>query len=205
MIARGLLRPDHPEDDVYFSTVYRVEGDPLRTEDERGELIRRDLEGCVWDGDAVPNPRALELFSFPQGRFDGGAIDPERPSEKLGNPLTPAIVFKRPALPPASASPNTNLRNHRNKMRELVGGSPDKSLAMWPDTSFLDAKGWSPAVSIPNDEHVNLPFFNRLDKPVQQLSMVVSKVVLIQPFAQVPVRRVQNLHKYSSTDHSIGG
>ncbi|KAF2624026.1 hypothetical protein BU25DRAFT_165991 [Macroventuria anomochaeta] len=82
---------------------------------------------------------------------------PFRSSEKLnGNPLTPAIVFKRPALPPASASPNTNLRNHRNKMRELVGGSPDKSLAMWVDTSFLDSKGWSPAVSIPNEEHVNL-------------------------------------------------
>lgn len=41
-------------------------------------------------------------------------------------------------------------------MRELVGGSPDKSLAMWVDTSFLDHKSWSPAVSIPNEEHVNL-------------------------------------------------
>ncbi|KAF2128544.1 forkhead transcription factor-like protein [Dothidotthia symphoricarpi CBS 119687] len=81
---------------------------------------------------------------------------PFRQPGKLNNPLTPAIVFKRPALPPASASPNTNLRNHRNKMRELVGGSPDKSLAMWVDTSFLDGKGWSPAVSIPNEEHVNL-------------------------------------------------
>ena len=81
---------------------------------------------------------------------------PFHPGDKLSGPLTPAIVFKRPALPPASASPNTNLRNHRNKMRELVGGSPDKSLAMWVDTSFLDAKGWSPVVSIPNEEHVNL-------------------------------------------------
>jgi forkhead transcription factor HCM1 len=81
---------------------------------------------------------------------------PFRQSDKTNGPFTPAIVFKRPALPPASASPNTNLRNHRNKMRELVGGSPDKSLAMWVDTSFLDSKGWSPAVSIPNDENVNL-------------------------------------------------
>lgn len=81
---------------------------------------------------------------------------PFRQTGKLNDPLTPAIVFKRPALPPASASPNTNLRNHRNKMRELVGGSPDKSLAMWVDNSFLDGKSWSPAVSIPNDEHVNL-------------------------------------------------
>ena len=81
---------------------------------------------------------------------------PFRQSDKTSGPFTPAIVFKRPALPPASASPNTNLRNHRNKMRELVGGSPDKSLAMWVDTSFLDSKGWSPAVPIPNDENVNL-------------------------------------------------
>jgi hypothetical protein len=81
---------------------------------------------------------------------------PVRQGGKVLDPLTPAIVFKRPALPPASASPNTNLRNHRNKMRELVGGSPDKSLAMWVDTSFLDNKAWSPAVSIPNEENVNL-------------------------------------------------
>ncbi len=81
---------------------------------------------------------------------------PFRQTDKTDGPLTPAIVFKRPALPPASASPNTNLRNHRNKMRELVGGSPDKSLAMWVDTSFLDNKSWSPAVSIPNEENVNL-------------------------------------------------
>lgn len=81
---------------------------------------------------------------------------PFRQNPKMKNPLTPAVIFKRPALPPASASPNTNLRNHRNKMRELVGGSPDKSLAMWVDTSFLDNKTWSPAVNIPNDESVNL-------------------------------------------------
>lgn len=88
---------------------------------------------------------------------DAGLMSsPFRQNPKLGGPLTPAVVFKRPALPPASASPNTNLRNHRNKMKELVGGSPDKSLAMWVDTSFLDNKSWSPAVSIPNEEHVNL-------------------------------------------------
>ncbi|KAF2005490.1 hypothetical protein P154DRAFT_339132 [Amniculicola lignicola CBS 123094] len=65
-------------------------------------------------------------------------------------PLTPAIVFKRPALPPPSASPNTNLRNHRKRMRDLVGGSPDKTMPMWIDSS------WSPAVQVPNEESVNL-------------------------------------------------
>ncbi|KAF2246351.1 forkhead transcription factor-like protein [Trematosphaeria pertusa] len=88
----------------------------------------------------------------------GGSVvsSPFRASDNNDGPLTPAIVFKRPALPPASASPNTNLRNHRNKMRELVGGSPDKSLPMWVDTSFLDNKTWSPAVQIPNEDNVNL-------------------------------------------------
>lgn len=82
---------------------------------------------------------------------------PFRSSKQNGNdPLTPAIVFKRPALPPPSASPNTNLRNHRNRMRELVGGSPDKSMPVWIDTSFLDKQNWSPAVPIPNEENVNL-------------------------------------------------
>ncbi|PVH94990.1 hypothetical protein DM02DRAFT_171216 [Periconia macrospinosa] len=92
----------------------------------------------------MKQPSAASLISSP--------LRPTKPHD----PLTPAIVFKRPALPPASASPNTNLRNHRNKMRELVGGSPDKNLAMWADTSFFDHKSWSPAVSVPNDEHVNL-------------------------------------------------
>jgi hypothetical protein len=88
----------------------------------------------------------------------GGSLisSPLRGSGKVNDPLTPSFVFKRPALPPASASPNTHLRNHRNKIRELAGGSPDKSLAMWVDTSFLDNKGWSPAVNVPNEEHVNL-------------------------------------------------
>lgn len=47
-------------------------------------------------------------------------------------PLTPAVTFKMPAKPPASISPNTNLRNHRNKIRELVG-SPVKSMSLLPD------------------------------------------------------------------------
>jgi len=95
----------------------------------------------------------------PQMKQPSGASlisSPFRASGKAHDPLTPSFVFKRPALPPASASPNTNLRNHRNKIRELAGGSPDKSLAMWVDTSFLDNKGWSPAVNVPNEEHVNL-------------------------------------------------
>ncbi|KAJ5787449.1 transcriptional regulator family: Forkhead [Penicillium paradoxum] len=34
-------------------------------------------------------------------------------------PLTPIIKFKKPAKPPPSVSPNTNLRNHRRKIQQM--------------------------------------------------------------------------------------
>lgn len=62
-------------------------------------------------------------------------------------PLTPAVTFKMPAKPPASVSPNTNLRNHRNKIRELVG-SPVKNMSL-----LQDEIPFSPAFNILEDEH----------------------------------------------------
>lgn len=61
-------------------------------------------------------------------------------------PLTPNIKFKLPQKPPASISPNTNLRNHRDKIRELVG-SPIKNSLLNDEVSF------SPAFNIVDDEH----------------------------------------------------
>ncbi|SLM39033.1 Winged helix-turn-helix DNA-binding domain [Lasallia pustulata] len=61
-------------------------------------------------------------------------------------PLTPAASFKMPPKPPASISPNTNLRNHRNKIRELVG-SPVKSLNL-----LHEEIPFSPAFNITEDE-----------------------------------------------------
>lgn len=61
-------------------------------------------------------------------------------------PLTPAASFKMPPKPPASISPNTNLRNHRNKIRELVG-SPVKSLSL-----LHEEIPFSPAFNIIEDE-----------------------------------------------------
>lgn len=59
-------------------------------------------------------------------------------------PLTPAVTFKIPAAQPASISPNTNLRNHRNKIRELVG-SPIKRSGINDEVPF------SPAFDIINE------------------------------------------------------
>lgn len=61
-------------------------------------------------------------------------------------PLTPAVKFQKPSKPPASISPNTNLRNHRNKIRELVG-SPVKSTGLFHDEILF-----SPAFNILEDQ-----------------------------------------------------
>ena len=63
-----------------------------------------------------PNPQLMS--SSPLRSHDNSLMLP---------PLTPAMTFKKPARPPASISPNTNLRNHRNKIKALVG-SPIKSI-----------------------------------------------------------------------------
>lgn len=60
----------------------------------------------------------------------------------LPPPLTPAIKLEKPAQPPPSVSPNTNLRNHRNKIQKMVN-SPIKSLGLGSDDL-----PWSPAFNI---------------------------------------------------------
>ncbi|KAL2003877.1 hypothetical protein VTN02DRAFT_1726 [Thermoascus thermophilus] len=71
----------------------------------------------------------------------------------LPPPLTPVIKFKKPAKPPPSLSPNTNLRNHRKKIQHMVN-SPIKSLGLGDEDL-----PWSPAFNIqdetftPNDNY----------------------------------------------------
>ncbi|KAK5121950.1 hypothetical protein LTR85_004522 [Meristemomyces frigidus] len=72
---------------------------------------------------------------------------------KDDNPLTPAVIFKRPAKPPASVSPNTNLRNHRNRMKALLG-SPAKPFSPLPEGG-----SWSPAFNLAEDGSVGLTPF----------------------------------------------
>lgn len=57
-------------------------------------------------------------------------------------PLTPAVKLKPPVRPPPSVSPNTNLRMHRAKVRELVG-SPAHELP-----SLEENLPWSPAFNL---------------------------------------------------------
>ncbi|KAE8411465.1 fork head domain-containing protein [Aspergillus pseudocaelatus] len=63
----------------------------------------------------------------------------------LPPPITPVIKFKKPAKPPPSVSPNTNLRNHRKKIQQMVN-SPIKHLGLTDDDL-----PWSPAFNIQDE------------------------------------------------------
>ncbi|MCJ1373548.1 hypothetical protein MMC20_004776 [Loxospora ochrophaea] len=82
-------------------------------------------------------PMSQIMSSSPSRQFDGSLLLP---------PLTPATRFKIPAKPPASISPNTNLQNHRQKIRALVG-SPTKTFSLFNDQIPL-----SPAFNIDEDD-----------------------------------------------------
>ncbi|KAH9827323.1 FORKHEAD protein [Teratosphaeria destructans] len=69
---------------------------------------------------------------------------------KERDPLTPAVIFKRPAKPLPSESPNTNLQDHRNRMRALLG-SPAKTFSPMPE-----ANSWSPAFNLVEDSNAGL-------------------------------------------------
>ncbi|KAL2866329.1 fork head domain-containing protein [Aspergillus lucknowensis] len=75
----------------------------------------------------------------------------------LPPPITPMFKFKRPAKPPPSVSPNTNLRNHRKKIQQMVN-SPIKHLGLLDEDL-----PWSPAFNIQDEsftpnENLNTTF-----------------------------------------------
>ena len=85
----------------------------------------------------------------------------------IDGPITPSVLFKKPRRPPPSVSPNTNLRNHRNRIRELIG-SPMVTLE--DDNLYA----WSPAFQIPEDEWLTqdggFEIYN--DSPIKRKAIV---------------------------------
>jgi forkhead transcription factor HCM1 len=63
----------------------------------------------------------------------------------LRGPLTPAVVFKKPARPPMSVSPGTNLKHHREHVRQLLG-SPSKTINIYGGSSPFKL----PDIDLPN-------------------------------------------------------
>ncbi|KAF2143017.1 uncharacterized protein K452DRAFT_225673 [Aplosporella prunicola CBS 121167] len=132
-----------------LGTIPTSEADLDRPAIKRGraeEEIAR-MRGSSYDSPTKGRPLFKQPTSFPSSSpfplF-------EKNASELQAPLTPAVIFKKPAKPPASISPNTNLRNHRNRIRELIG-SPDKTLGVLSETN-----PWSPAFHLPDEEHFNL-------------------------------------------------
>ena len=66
---------------------------------------------------------------------------PLRQTTALLNPLTPPVKMKPPVLPPPSVSPNTNLRNHRNKVQSMLRDPASR-------ISDEETYSWSPKFNI---------------------------------------------------------
>ena len=80
----------------------------------------------------------------------------KKSSSQMLPPLTPMVKLKAPARPPPSVSPNTNLRMHRDKVREMVG-SPLRGV-----TSLDENLPWSPAFNL-DDSYLFQEFTNGVD------------------------------------------
>ena len=83
-------------------------------------------------------------------RFRAGTTEPPQSSSPVRvspaitlNPMTPAVIFKKPFRPPPSVSPNTQLLMHRKAMLDFVN-SPIKSSGLFlsDDTAFSPLR-WS--------------------------------------------------------------
>ena len=82
-------------------------------------------------------PTPSLISSSPLRHFDTSLMLP---------PLTPGVRFSLPPKPPPSISPNTNLRNHRNNIRKLLGSPPVKATSI-----YNDEVSFSPAFNIVDD------------------------------------------------------
>ncbi|KAE8446132.1 hypothetical protein EG329_012503 [Mollisiaceae sp. DMI_Dod_QoI] len=71
-------------------------------------------------------------------------------SSQMLPPLTPIVKLKPPVRPPPSASPNTNLRMHRDKVREMVG-SPLRGMTCLETENVAP---WSPAFQLDDNSYM---------------------------------------------------
>ncbi|KAI9881360.1 MAG: hypothetical protein M1830_003367 [Pleopsidium flavum] len=101
---------------------------PGRAEEEIAKIRGSSRDTSPRKGRVSSKPRMIT--SSPLRDLDSSSILP---------PLTPGITFKMPPKPPASVSPNTNLRNHRNRIRELVGSPPKNLGLLHEDTPWISA------------------------------------------------------------------
>lgn len=132
-------RCHHPGNSIFTE----VEGNRKRMRRGRAEIEIARIRTLSHDlsptkrGHSIHQPTTQLLSSSPLPQFGASSLLP---------PLTPAVKFGIPPKAPASISPNTNLRNHRNKIRELVGSPVKRTGLLHEDIPF------SPAFNILEDQ-----------------------------------------------------
>jgi forkhead transcription factor HCM1 len=139
------------DDSGFFSSLgsSALRGAKLPSEDDRPRLKRGRAEEEIarLRGSSYDSPtKSRAGFMSHSSAFAPPSSSPIRrglvyeTSQQMLPPLTPAVKLNPPMRPPPSRSPNTNLRLHRDRVRELVG-SPERGV------SCLDEKEnmpWSP-------------------------------------------------------------
>ena len=144
---------------------------PSRSKRGRAEEEIARMRSSSYDSPTKPTPH-LKQPSF--GLTSSSPLNPQQ-STKKGGPLTPAIVFKRPAKPPPSLSPNTNLRNHRRRIQQMID-SPANGLS-----PLTGGNNWSPAFHIPEDPFegsLQIPDFDGLDTSFDIYNKEYSDILL---------------------------
>ena len=137
-----------------MSRLLTSEADRPRIKRGRAEEEIARLRGSSYD--SPTKPRALSCFAPPSSSPLRRNQKPD--SSQMLPPLTPALKLKAPARPPPSVSPNTNLRLHRDRVREMVG-SPV------PGMTCLDENlpPWSPAFNLDDNTYIFNDFATDFD------------------------------------------
>ncbi|KAF5018316.1 hypothetical protein F66182_9715 [Fusarium sp. NRRL 66182] len=108
---------------------------------------RNKSTGCAEE--AIARIRNSSPFSPTKTRYHSvippASSSPIRPAyeKQMLPPLTPAVKLQPPVCPPPSASPNTNLRAHRNQIQHML----DSPLRRVTDVTD-DVTMWSPAFNL---------------------------------------------------------
>lgn len=149
------------DDSGYFSSLdsSALRGNRLMTSEADRPRIKRgraEEEIARLRGSSYDSPTKKNRFAAPSSSPFRQRDAPRNTSQMLP-PLTPAVKLRAPMRPPPSISPNTNLRMHRDKVREMVG-SPLRGV-----TSLDDGLPWSPAFNLDDSTYMFHDFTTNSD------------------------------------------
>ena len=131
---------------------------PAKRRGRAEEEIAR-IRGSSYDSPSKTGVMFKPLSSSPFHPFE---------NFKTKTPLTPPVIFKKPARPVVSVSPNTNLRNHRDNVKRLLG-SPLKEATALPPLSPLDTEAPNPSnFELFHDDNYNFDDFFEYVSPLPE-------------------------------------